>query len=197
VVINTVVINTGVINTGVINTGVITSEIADEPNKRIFTVLESVLDPEVPAISIVDLGIVRAAEFKNGTAIVTITPTYSGCPAMHVIVENIKEALHAAGFEQAEVITVLAPAWSTDWISPAGRERLRAYGIAPPQGNRDDTENLIKIGGSKTIAKPPTIPCPYCDSRNTRLRSEFGPTACKALYSCNACLQPFEYFKPL
>ncbi len=167
---------------------------ASETEKRIRDILESVPDPEVPAISIVDLGIVRGVRFENGIAVVTITPTYSGCPAMHMITENIREALNAGGFEQVSVESVLSPAWTTDWMSEAGKEKLKAYGIAPPQGAR---ETLVSITSGGNRKKPDPIPCPYCDSKDTKLQSEFGPTACKALYSCNGCLQPFEYFKPL
>lgn len=167
---------------------------ASDEEAHIHELLDAVPDPEVPAISIVDLGIVRRVRFENGVATVTITPTYSGCPAMHMITENIRVALNAGGFEQVVVESVLSPAWTTDWMSSAAKEKLRAYGIAPPQGNRD---TLVSINAGATRKKPDPIPCPYCDSKDTKLRSEFGPTACKALYSCNGCLQPFEYFKPL
>lgn len=165
----------------------------DDDSKTVWKLLESVPDPEVPAISIVDLGIIRDVSIVAATVTITITPTYSGCPAMHMIEENIRTALHAGGFEQVQIKTVLSPAWTTDWMSSEAKERLREFGIAPPQ--QTSAELLLQIGAGKRGSQP-AISCPYCRSTNTKLQSEFGPTACKALYTCNGCLQPFEYFKP-
>jgi ring-1,2-phenylacetyl-CoA epoxidase subunit PaaD len=156
--------------------------------ENIFEILASVRDPEVPVLSVVDLGIVRDVQISGGIISVKVTPTYSGCPAMRVIEENIIAALREKGFPNAEVTTVFSPAWTTDWMSPEAKEKLRAYGIAPPQGRADDS--LV------TISKPrPTIACPFCGSKNTALKSEFGSTACKSLHYCNQCSQPFEHFK--
>jgi ring-1,2-phenylacetyl-CoA epoxidase subunit PaaD len=152
--------------------------------EEIFILIEEVIDHEVPALIIFDLGIVRDAEANASGILVTITPTYSGCPAMAVIEEGVKARLHQAGFEQVTVRTVLSPAWSSTWISEAGRKKLKEYGIAPPMQQSGD---LITIN--------PKVPCPFCDSSKTERRSQFGPTACKAMYFCRECQQPFEYFK--
>lgn len=159
--------------------------------EELFAILDTVPDPEVPAISVVELGIVRdATERADGTVEVTITPTYSGCPAMFEIEKDVRSALEAAGARAVEVRTVLSPAWTTDWIPEAAREKLRKYGIAPP-GRADD-------GGLVTLvrAKQP-VQCPWCASKNTTLQSEFGSTACKAIHVCNECRQPFDEFKPI
>jgi ring-1,2-phenylacetyl-CoA epoxidase subunit PaaD len=159
--------------------------------ERVFEVLGMVPDPEVPAISVVDLGIVRDASVaESGEVAVTITPTYSGCPAMFEIERDIRAALLGAGAPRVEVRTVLSPAWTTDWIGPEAREKLRAYGIAPP-GKADDGA-LITLSRRR-----PNVVCPFCGSSDTRLQSEFGSTACKALHVCNACRQPFDEFKAL
>ncbi len=152
--------------------------------EEIFALLEEVLDPEVPALSIVDLGIVRDARATTDGVAVTITPTYSGCPAMAVIEQGVKDRLYQAGFDTVTVDTVLSPPWSSTWISEQGRIKLKEYGIAPPQQQSGDI-----------IAINPRVPCPFCDSSKTERRSQFGPTACKAMYFCRECMQPFEYFK--
>lgn len=151
-------------------------------------VLRTVMDPEVPVLSIVDLGIVRGAEVSGDAVRVDITPTYSGCPAMQVIEEEVVAALQAAGWRDVTVRTVFQPAWTTDWISEAGRTRLREYGIAPP----GSAATLVQLGRGA-----PRVTCPYCGSRDTELKSAFGSTACKALHTCHSCRQPFEHFKPL
>lgn len=157
--------------------------------ERIFEILAEVPDPEVPVISVVELGIVReATQRADGTVEVTITPTYSGCPAMFEIERDIRTALETAGAPRVEVRTVLSPAWTTDWIPESAREKLRRYGIAPP--GRADSGGLVSL----VRAKPP-VPCPWCGSSNTTLKSEFGSTACKAIHVCNACRQPFDEFK--
>ena len=148
----------------------------------VWDVLETVMDPEVPALSVVDLGIVRDVEVDaEGAVTVSITPTYSGCPAMHVIEEDIVSALHAGGWPNVHVKTVFTPAWTTEWVREEAREKLAAYGIAPPE--------LVPLTRR--------VPCPFCGSRETTMKSEFGPTACKALMYCNACQQPFEMFKAI
>lgn len=151
-----------------------------------------VLDPEVPVLSVIDLGIVRDIREEGDAVIVDVTPTYSGCPAMRVIEHDIREALEKAGVRSVVVNTVFQPAWTTDWISPDARERLRAYGIAPPTGAAAVATELIPLQ-----RRADTIACPRCDSRNTERRSEFGSTACKAIYYCLSCTEPFEYLKAI
>ena len=151
-----------------------------------------VLDPEVPVLSVIDLGIVRDIREEGDAVIVDVTPTYSGCPAMRVIEDDVREALEKAGARTVVVNTVFQPAWTTDWISPDARERLRAYGIAPPTGAAAVATELIPLQ-----RRAETIACPRCDSRNTERRSEFGSTACKAIYYCLSCTEPFEYLKAI
>jgi ring-1,2-phenylacetyl-CoA epoxidase subunit PaaD len=153
----------------------------------VWQVLHDVKDPEIPVLSVVNLGIVRAVELKGDDLEVVITPTYSGCPAMNMIEADVRETLKRCGFPDAKVTTVLSPAWTTDWITEEGRDKLRAYGIAPPE----------QASGSKLalFGVQPDIACPRCSSTATEMVSEFGSTACKALYRCNSCLEPFDYFK--
>lgn len=151
-----------------------------------------VLDPEVPVLSVIDLGIVRDIREEGDTVVVDVTPTYSGCPAMQVIEDDITSALHNAGAPNVRVNTVFQPAWTTDWISEDARERLRAYGIAPPSGRASVAAELVTLQ-RRTVA----IACPHCGSRQTELRSEFGSTACKAIWYCTACMQPFEEMKAI
>jgi ring-1,2-phenylacetyl-CoA epoxidase subunit PaaD len=155
--------------------------------------VSEVMDPEVPVLSVVELGIVRdVVVADDGHVTVTVTPTYSGCPAMHVIEEEIRAALAAGGFADATVRTVYQPAWTSDWIPPAAREKLRAYGIAPPGPRDADDGGLVPL-----LRRRERVPCPYCGSRNTELRSEFGSTACKSTLVCHDCRQPFEQFKAI
>ncbi|GAB2724313.1 1,2-phenylacetyl-CoA epoxidase subunit PaaD [Halomonas garicola] len=154
--------------------------------EAIWALLDNVKDPEVPAISVVELGIVRRLSWDGKHLSVDITPTYSGCPATELIEELIVEALRAAGIRDPQLNQVLTPAWTTDWITAEGREKLRAFGIAPPQGN---ASKMSLLGAEETIA------CPQCGSDHTERISEFGSTACKALYRCSDCLEPFDYFK--
>ncbi len=158
----------------------------------VMTVLTTVMDPEVPVISVVDLGIIREAsiEHEDGQTRVrvTVTPTYSGCPAMREIESDIRSALVAAGATEVIVDTVYAPAWTTDRIGPEAREKLRAYGIAPP--GKAEPAGLIALSRRR-----PAATCPFCGSADTRLQSEFGSTACKAIHVCNSCRQPFDEFK--
>ena len=156
----------------------------------LIDLLRGVKDPEVPVLDIVDLGIVRGAQAEGDLARVTITPTYSGCPAMQVIEREIETTLKGQGFREVEITTVLSPAWTTDWMSEEAKEKLRAYGIAPP-GKVSEAE-LVPLG-----APPRAVPCPYCGSSNTKLESEFGATACKAIHYCRSCQQPFEQFKAI
>lgn len=164
-------------------------------DELLWDCLSQVTDPEIPAISIVDLGIVRAAGSTDGGCEIVITPTYSGCPAMHVIEENIRQVLEAQGIQNIQVRTQLSPAWTTDWISESGKDKLRQFGIAPPAHRAMTTASAIDIS-ALSPAEEVDIACPQCGSINTRLISQFGSTACKALYRCGDCLEPFDYFKP-
>ena len=163
---------------------------------EVWPVLETVLDPEVPALSVVDLGIVRRVEVEGDRVVVTVTPTYSGCPATQVIERDIVNALHSAGWD-AEVRTTFNPAWTSEWISAEGRRKLKAYGIAPPGRVVADEEPLVPLLRRGREPAADAVACPYCDSRETIRRSEFGSTACKAIHYCNACRQPFEEFKAI
>jgi len=165
-------------------------ESTDARAAEAWRVLAGVLDPEVPALSVVELGIVRGIEpLPDGTLEVVLTPTYSGCPATEVIEASIVEALHGAGLGPLYVRTQRAPAWTTDWISAEGRRKLREYGIAPP----GPLAEAVPIRMVRRVL----VPCPRCSSEATERLSGFGATACKALYRCTACREPFEYFKPI
>ncbi|MBL7942539.1 MAG: phenylacetate-CoA oxygenase subunit PaaJ [Flavobacteriales bacterium] len=154
----------------------------------ILNLLSEVTDPEIPVLDIVSMGIVRGVEVNpEGHVVVTITPTYSGCPAMRTIEEDIAEVLKEKEISDFEIKTVLSPAWTTDWITAEAREKLRATGIAPPEGTSADKSLLM--GKSRDIA------CPRCGSRHTTMVSQFGSTACKSLYKCDDCKEPFDYFK--
>jgi ring-1,2-phenylacetyl-CoA epoxidase subunit PaaD len=155
---------------------------------KLAQILESVSDPEIPVLSIMEMGVVRSAEMVNDVAQITITPTYSGCPAMDVIGDDIKKALREKGID-SKVELVLSPAWTTDWITPKGRKALEDYGIAAPLEPEADIEALV---GNKKIVK-----CPQCGSQNTKMISQFGSTACKAFFQCQDCQEPFDYFKCL
>ncbi|HET9057073.1 MAG TPA: 1,2-phenylacetyl-CoA epoxidase subunit PaaD [Chitinophagaceae bacterium] len=156
-----------------------TAHIIDTNN--ILKQLEEIKDPEIPVLSIVDLGIVRDVKISDDEIEVVITPTYTGCPAMDMIVADIRMLLSTLGFKKYKVTRVLSPAWTTDWMSDEGKKKLQEYGIAPPN-------KKIKIPQDG-------VECPLCHSSNTKLISEFGSTACKALYQCNDCMEPFDYFK--
>jgi len=155
--------------------------------EEIFDWLSEVADPEIPVLSITDLGIVRDITI-NDAVVVDVTPTYSGCPATEVIEKSVIDTLHDRGIENVTLNRVLSPPWTTDWISAEGREKLREYGIAPPAEGGTKRELLY---GNRAVA------CPRCASVKTEVVSEFGSTACKASYKCNDCLEPFEYFKCL
>ena len=150
-----------------------------------MNLLGSIPDPEIPVISIKELGMLRHVEYKEGEYVVTITPTYTACPAMGLIKEQILEKLSGIGIRNVKVNLTYAPAWSTDWITEEARQKLKAYGIAPPKHS-----SCMKL-----IGKGEQIKCPRCQSSNTQQISYFGSTACKALYKCNKCHEPFEYFK--
>lgn len=154
-------------------------------------------DPEIPVISLTELGILREIRAGvDGVAEVVITPTYSGCPAMGQIEDDIVAALREAGLH-GRVVTQLSPAWTTDWMSEDAKEKLRAYGIAPPQCGSPPASPAGVLQFSRHAAKPVDVPCPQCGSRNTTQTAPFGSTACKALYRCLDCLEPFDYFKKI
>lgn len=157
-------------------------------DKNLISILNQVSDPEIPVLTIMDMGVVRSAIIENDEVIVTITPTYSGCPAMDVIEEDIISAFKNEGYK-AKVELVLSPAWTTDWITDKGRKALEDYGIAAPLDTEADKEVLL---GNKKLVK-----CTNCGSKNTKLVSQFGSTACKALFKCDDCQEPFDYFKCL
>mgnify|MGYP002630411812 FL=1 len=156
--------------------------------EEIYSWLEEVSDPEVPVLSIIDLGVVRNVSFENNAWLITLTPTYSGCPAVQTMEEEILLKLKERGLSTVKILTTLSPAWTTDWLSENGRKKLKAYGIAPPEDEQDK---------SLLFSSPTIVPCPVCNSKNTRLISQFGSTACKAHYQCSACQEPFDYFKCL
>jgi ring-1,2-phenylacetyl-CoA epoxidase subunit PaaD len=189
---------------------------------RVWALLEQVSDPEIPVISVVDLGIVRDVQVTGpSSCAVTITPTYSGCPAMQVIADAVQAALRDAGIGQVDIITRLSPAWTTDWMSEAGKAKLKGYGIAPPAQKVVDISGLrtrprpagvasgdagpggapaspldaLRAGVARGAAPAPKVVCPHCGSSHTEITSQFGSTPCKALYKCLDCREPFDYFK--
>ena len=156
-----------------------------ELRQRAWNAAASVVDPEIPVLTIADLGVLRDVVVANGRVEVAITPTYSGCPAMNMIGLEIELALEREGFHNSKIRTVLSPAWTTDWMSEQGRQKLREYGIAPPQ-----------VGsGRRALFGVQQVPCPQCGSEDTEVLSEFGSTSCKALWRCRSCREPFDYFK--
>lgn len=156
--------------------------------EHILALLSEIPDPEIPVITIVELGVIRGIQvIDDATIELKITPTYSGCPAMKQIEDDVRKKLTEHGFTSIIISTVFSPPWTTDWITPEAKEKLRKYGIAPPETTTEDKSWLT--GKTKAIA------CPRCKSTNTKLISQFGSTACKALYQCNDCLEPFDYFK--
>lgn len=160
---------------------------SDFTAEKILGWLEQVSDPEVPVLSILDLGIVRGVAIDSaGDATITITPTYSGCPAMDVIAMQIRMVLAAHGIKKVNIEQQLSPAWTTDWMTESGKQKLKEYGIAPPQYSSNRKRDLFE---------EELVPCPRCNSENTQLISGFGATSCKAQYQCRHCLEPFEHFK--
>jgi len=153
--------------------------------RRAWDAAAQVVDPEIPVLTIADLGVLREVAVSDGHVEVAITPTYSGCPAMNMIALEIELALERAGMHGAKVRTVLSPAWTTDWMSEDGRRKLREYGIAPPQAS----------SSRRALFGEQQVSCPQCGSANTEVLSEFGSTSCKALWRCQSCREPFDYFK--
>ncbi len=155
--------------------------------EKILSFLQEIPDPEIPVITIVELGVIRKINITDNAVEVELSPTYSGCPAMKQMEDDIINTLKAKGIEQVKIKTVYTPAWTTDWISPDAKEKLRKYGIAPPQESTTDKSFIT--------GKTKQIKCPRCGSLHTEMVSQFGSTACKALYKCKDCLEPFDYFK--
>jgi ring-1,2-phenylacetyl-CoA epoxidase subunit PaaD len=192
------------------STAAVASAKAGAHAEQIWTWLGEVPDPEIPVISIVDLGIVRAVRVAaDGACDVTITPTYSGCPAMQVIADAITDALHAHGVAQVRLHNQISPAWTTDWMSDAGKAALKGYGIAPPAQQVIDISGLragsrsaagrsaaaAAVAVARRAVAAPIVACPHCGSQHTEITSQFGSTPCKALYKCLDCREPFDYFK--
>jgi ring-1,2-phenylacetyl-CoA epoxidase subunit PaaD len=182
---------------------------ADHPHHALWLLLENVCDPEIPVVSLREMGVLRDIREGPDGLHVIITPTYSGCPAMTQMHDDVQTALAAAGV-QAQVLTQLAPAWSSDWLTAEAREKLRRYGIAPPNGSaslhgrhsqRGESSDGVGVVSnvvqfSRHAARPDEVACPQCQSMNTTEVSRFGSTACKAMYRCLDCMEPFDYFKP-
>lgn len=172
--------------------------------ETVLGILDEVMDPEVPVLSVVELGIVRRVDVEKDGITITVTPTYSGCPAMRAMEEDMRSALEARGIRGVRFETVYAPAWTSDWIGEKAREKLRRFGIAPPGTAQEramrGSSGTGPPGGPSdllplTLRPHSPVECPYCGSRDTVLRSEFGSTACKAIHFCNSCQQPFDEFK--
>jgi ring-1,2-phenylacetyl-CoA epoxidase subunit PaaD len=153
----------------------------------IWRLLEEVKDPEIPVVSVVELGMVRSVGISSDRVIISFTPTFAGCPAQRIIQDQIRARLEQASLREVEVRTSLAPPWTSDWISPPGRQKLADFGLAPPPYHSGNIEAALSL----------PVTCPYCRSENTALKNDFGATLCRALYVCNHCNQPFEQFKPL
>lgn len=160
-----------------------TGFISEQQQETIRNILEQVTDPEIPVLTITDMGILRDVKINGSEIEVIITPTYTGCPAMDMISMNIRLALAEHGYKNVKITSVLSPAWTTDWMTESGKQKLKEYGIAPP------------IASSERLGLTNAIECPHCHSPNTHIISEFGSTACKALYQCDDCREPFDYFK--
>jgi ring-1,2-phenylacetyl-CoA epoxidase subunit PaaD len=156
-----------------------------ELRERVWAAAAQVVDPEIPVLTIADLGVLRDVTVTDGEVEVAITPTYSGCPAMNMIALEIELALEREGIRNPKIRTILSPAWTTDWMSEQGRQKLKDYGIAPPQAG----------GGRRALFGEQQVICPQCGSADTEVLSEFGSTSCKALWRCRACREPFDYFK--
>ena len=160
----------------------------DISKEKILSILQQVNDPEVPVLSVIDLGIIRDIKLSTDEVEVVITPTYSGCPAMDVISISIKMTLHSHGYKKIKITQVLSPAWTTDWMSEEGKQKLKEYGIAPPNPKQ-------QVCNDKLFAPDEAVECPHCNSYHTHRISEFGSTACKSLFQCDDCKEPFDYFK--
>ncbi len=155
--------------------------------EQVWKILDEIKDPEIPVVSMVELGLIRQVAVDKGEVRVTMSPTFAGCPALRVMQAQIEERLQAEGAEQVRVDCTTTPPWSSDWITPAGREKLKSFGLAPPPQHGGDFERVLKLAAA----------CPYCGSTDTVEKNSFGPTLCRAIYYCNNCQQPFEQFKPI
>lgn len=158
--------------------------------EQVWGFLNEVTDPEIPVLNVVEMGIVRKVSYSDSKLTVSITPTYSGCPAMNAIEKSVNEKLAEKGIEDFEVITDYSEVWTTDWITDEAKIKLKEYGIAPPEHTSEQDDDFLN-----SLKNTRIIPCPFCDSLETELQSEFGSTACKSQYFCNTCTQPFEHFK--
>jgi len=163
-------------------------DVSQISKEEVLRSLEEVCDPEVPVLSVTDLGIVRNIDMTDDKIVITITPTYTGCPAMDVISMNIRMKMLEKGFTNVEIKTILSPAWTTEWMTETAKQKLKAYGIAPPNPSHS-------VCNLNAFQEDEAVQCPHCNSYNTQLVSRFGSTACKALYRCNDCAEPFDYFK--
>ena len=168
----------------------------EQRDAPVWRTLARVPDPEIPVVSVVDLGIVRSVDWRDDELIVTLTPTYSGCPATEMILADVGRALAAAGFTRHRLEIKLFPAWTTDWIAPEARKRLAGFGIAPPRSRAAPAVRTIDASSLRRRSARTEVPCPRCGSAHTREVSRFGSTPCKAQYACDDCLEPFDYFKP-
>jgi len=162
--------------------------VSEEKTALIWEILQTIPDPEIPVISVVELGVIRKVELTDSETLITITPTYSGCPAMKVFEDDIIKTLEEKGYPKVIIKTVFSPAWTTDWMSEVALQKLLDFGIAPPQKGTNDKGVLFESG-------PKEVPCPQCKSKETKLLSQFGSTACKAAYTCSNCGETFDYFK--
>ncbi len=153
----------------------------------VWKILEGVKDPEIPVVSVVEMGMVRSIGLSGKRLIVTFAPTFAGCPALQIIQEEMRDTLNRSGYSDVEIRVSLSPAWSSNWINPGGREKLKAFGLAPPPQHAGDIESALELPAQ----------CPYCGSLETELKNDFGSTLCRAIYFCNHCKQPFEQFKPV
>ncbi|KLV09856.1 MULTISPECIES: 1,2-phenylacetyl-CoA epoxidase subunit PaaD [Photobacterium] len=160
------------------------SQLGHPAQAKVWQLLGAIPDPEIPVITIAELGMLRKVDYRGNEWVVTFTPTYSGCPATEMLIADIRQTMESHGYLPVRIEIRLDPAWTTDWLTPEARNKLTRYGIAPPQGQACMTRSL-----------PDEVPCPHCSSTQTRLISEFGSTACKAHYQCRDCLEPFDYFK--
>lgn len=158
-------------------------------SQEIWQALEDVKDPEIPMVSVVELGIIQSVEITGDAATITITPTFTGCPALHVMRDDIAARVRDLGVSEVEVVVALSPRWTSDRIAPSAREKMKTIGLAPPPRHRDRLDLVLEL--------QPVVRCPYCGSSDTVLENPFGPTLCRAMHYCNTCQQPFEQFKAL
>ena len=163
------------------------SESSTQAEEKIWSIIKDIPDPEIPVVTLDELGIIRGVAGSETTASITITPTFSGCPALDLMKDEIVVRLKSAGFESVDVLVVYSPPWTTDWIAPVAHEKLKKFGIYPPPRHEGQFEIILQE----------MVPCPFCDSSRTEVRNHFGPTPCRALGYCFSCQQPFEWFKPI